>query len=180
MWQPYQSEAIPLRSPRFLPAWVAIVIALAPLGLFPLLEIDPRVVVSDMRIEGVLIALAYPGWVAATSVRAKSVGPVIVLAALVPAFAIAWLLLTGDGAAAGVAGNLDTFIALALPPAVLAAVAYGLIELAVAVIGRIDPAGGGRTARSVAAALAGLVVSGAFVAVIGWMAYGVVGFRLEG
>lgn len=179
MWQPNKSESVPISTPRFLPTWIGILFALAPLGLFPLLEIDPLVLVTEMRIEGVLIALAYPGWVAATAVRAKSVGPIIVLAALVPAFTIAWLLLTREGAASGLAGNLDAFIALALPPAILAAVAYALIELAVAVIGRIDPLGGGATARSVVAALAGLFVSGAFVALIGWLAYGVVGFRLE-
>lgn len=180
MWQPYQTEPTSVRWVRFLPTWMGILVALAPLGVFPLLEMDPLAIASGLRVEAVLIALLYPGWVAATAVRSHSVGPVIVVAALVPALSIAYLLLTSDRTAADIAGDLDAFLALAIPPAVVAAVTYGLIELAVAVIGRLDPTGGGATGRSVLASLAGLVVSGAFVAVIGWLAHGVVGFRLTG
>ncbi len=178
MWQPATTDGKPPRSPQFLPAAVGILIALAPLGLVPLLELDPLNATTDSRLAMLLIALIYPGWVAATAVRSRSVGPVIVVAALVPALALAAALLGQDRTAAEVAGDLDAFLALALPPAILGAAAYGLIELAVAVIQRIDPAGGARAARSVAAAVAGLLVSGALVGVIGWLAFGVVGFRL--
>lgn len=178
MWQPATTDGKTPRSPQFLPAAVGILIALAPLGLVPLLELDPLDPTIDARLALLMLALVYPGWVAATAVRSRSVGPVIVVAALVPALALAAALLGQDRTAAEVAGDLDAFLALALPPAILGAAAYGLIELAVAVIQRIDPAGGARAARSVAAAVAGLLVSGALVGVIGWLAFGVVGFRL--
>lgn len=179
MWQPYRAGEAAAPSPLYLPTLVGIALAVAPLALFPLAKIDPLMIVSDLRAEAVLIVLAYPGWVAATAVRSRSVGSVIVMAALVPALAVAALLLTGDRPAE-IAGDLDAFIALAVPPAILGSAAYALIELSVGVIGRLDPARGTVTARSVMAALAGLAVSATLVGVIGWLAFGVVGFRLPG
>lgn len=178
MWQPTRTDVAPPPQPRFLPTVVGIVLALAPLGLLPLLELDPLSAAPDVRVALLLIAFAYPGWVAATAVRSRSLGPVILLAALVPAIALALEILARERGGSEVASDLDAFLSIALPPAILGAVGYGLIELAVAVIQRLDPAGGSGTARSILAALAALVVAGALVGIIGWLAFGVVGFRV--
>lgn len=178
MWQPYQTDPAPARSPQFLPTIVGIVLALAPLGLFPLLEIDPLDPALEARVGVLTLAVLFPGWVAATALRSRSVGPVILVAALVPAAGLGYRLLTSGTAAADAAGDLDAFLALALPPALLGAVGYGLMELAVATTQRVDPGGVGSRGRRILGGLAGFVVSGALVGVIGWLAFGVVGFQL--
>ncbi len=181
MWQPTTREAVaPPREARFLPTLVGIVVAVAPVGLVPLLGLDPLDRSIDTRTGLFLIALVYPGWVAATSVRTRSVGPVVVFAAVTPAVALAGWILSREGVLADAAGDLDAFLALALPPALVGAIAYGLSELSVSVVERIDPMGGGGTRRSILAALAGLVVGGSLVALIAWIAFGVVGFEVGG
>lgn len=178
MWQPYQTDPVPARSPQFLPTIVGIILALAPLGIFPLLQLDPLDPALETRVGVLTLAVLFPGWVAATALRSRSVGPVILVAALVPAAALGYRLMTSGTLAADAAGNLDAFIALALPPALLGAIGYGLIELAVATTQRIDPGGVANARRAIIAGLAGFVVSGVLVGVIGWIAFGVVGFRL--
>ena len=178
MWQPYTTDPAPARSPQFLPTLAGIVLALAPLGLFPLLDVDPLDPALEARVGVLTLAVLFPGWAAATALRSRSVGPVILVAALVPAAALAYRLLTSGTTAADAAGDLDAFLALALPPALLGAIGYGLIELAVATTQRLDPGGVANTRRSVAAGLAGFVVSGTLVGLIGWIAFGVVGFQL--
>lgn len=178
MWRPYTTDPAPVRSPQFLPTLAGIVLALAPLGLFPLLDLDPLDPALEARVGVLAIAVLFPGWAAAAALRSRSVGPVILVAALVPAAALGYRLLTTGTMAADAAGDLDAFIALALPPALLGAIGYGLIELAVATTQRVDPGGVASRGRNVVAGLAGFVVSGVLLGVIGWLAFGVVGFRL--
>lgn len=177
MWQPHQTDPMPARSPQFLPTVIGIVFALAPLGLFPLLDLDPLDPTIEMRVGVLALAVLFPGWVAATALRSRSVGPVILVAALVPAAALGYRLLTSGTLAADAAGNLDAFLALALPPALVGAIGYGLIELAVATTQRVDPGGVASSRRAITGGLAGFVVSGVLVGVIGWIAFGVVGFQ---
>ena len=178
MREPSRPDLAPARSPQFLPTFAGILLAIAPLGLFPLLDIDPLDPTPEARVGIFALAVLFPGWVATTALRSRSVGPVIVVAALVPAASLGYLLLSSGTAAADAAGDLDAFLALALPPALLGAIGYGLIELAVATTQRIDPGGVASSRRTVLAGLAGFVVSGAMVGVIGWLTFGVVGFRL--